>query len=80
MTERTMPAGLCDERGLLDGWLDYYRATLLAKCDGLSGEQIRLRLVDPPYPQAFIYAERIGRSGSPAFCFLLVAVGVRRVT
>jgi hypothetical protein len=31
MTERTMPEGLSDERSLLDGWLDYYRATLLAK-------------------------------------------------
>jgi hypothetical protein len=37
MTERTMPGGFCDERALLDGWLDYYRATLLAKCEGLSG-------------------------------------------
>jgi hypothetical protein len=34
-----MPAGLNDERSLLDGWLDYYRATLLAKCEGLTGEQ-----------------------------------------
>jgi hypothetical protein len=32
MTERTVPEGLSDERGLLDGWLEYYRATLLAKC------------------------------------------------
>jgi hypothetical protein len=35
VTERTMPEGVSDERSLLDGWLDYYRATLLAKCDGL---------------------------------------------
>ena len=34
MTERTMPDGLSDERGLLDGWLEYYRETLLAKCEG----------------------------------------------
>jgi hypothetical protein len=40
MTERTMPDGLADERSLMDGWLDYYRATLLAKCEGLSGEQL----------------------------------------
>jgi hypothetical protein len=31
MTERTMPGGSGDERSLLDAWLDYYRATLLAK-------------------------------------------------
>lgn len=43
MTERTMPEGLSDERGLLDGWLEYYRATLLAKCEGLSGEQLVIR-------------------------------------
>lgn len=47
MTERVMPGGLLDERGLLDGWLDYYRATLLAKCDGLSGEQLVARSCAP---------------------------------
>ena len=38
MAERTIPEGLRDERSLLDGWLDYYRASLLAKCDGLTGQ------------------------------------------
>jgi hypothetical protein len=47
MTERTMPEGFSDERGLLDGWLDYYRATLLAKCEGLSGEQLVIRSCEP---------------------------------
>jgi len=47
MTERTMPAGLSDERGLLDGWLEYYRATLLAKCEGLPGEQLVTRSCEP---------------------------------
>jgi len=47
MTERAMPDGLSDERGLLDGWLEYYRATLLAKCDGLSGEQLVMRSCEP---------------------------------
>jgi hypothetical protein len=47
MTERTMPEGLCGERALLDGWLDYYRATLLAKCQGLSGEQLVTRSCEP---------------------------------
>jgi hypothetical protein len=43
MTKRTMPEGLSDERSLLDGWLDYYRATLLAKCSGLTGQQLITR-------------------------------------
>jgi hypothetical protein len=47
MAERTMPEGFCDERALLDGWLDYYRATLLAKCDGLSGDQLVTRSCEP---------------------------------
>jgi hypothetical protein len=47
MTERTIPEGLSDERSLLDGWLDYYRATLLAKCDGLTGQQLITRSCEP---------------------------------
>jgi hypothetical protein len=47
LTERTEPTGLSDERSLLDGWLDYYRATLLAKCEGLSGEQLVTRSCQP---------------------------------
>ncbi len=47
MTERTMPEGLSDERSLLDGWMDYYRATLLAKCDGLTGQQLITRSCEP---------------------------------
>ncbi|HUB41509.1 MAG TPA: DinB family protein [Streptosporangiaceae bacterium] len=47
MAQRTEPTGLLDERGLLDGWLDYYRATLMAKCEGLSGEQLISRSCEP---------------------------------
>jgi Protein of unknown function (DUF664) len=47
MTERTEPKGLSEERALLDGWLDYYRATLLAKCEGLCGEQLVTRSCEP---------------------------------
>ena len=42
-----MPDGLSDERSLLDGWLDHYRATLLAKCDGLTGHQLITRSCEP---------------------------------
>ena len=47
MAEREMPAGLADERSLLDAWLDYNRATLLVKCEGLTGEQLIKRSCEP---------------------------------
>jgi len=47
MATRLMPQGRSDERGLLDGWLDYYRSTLLAKCEGLSAEQLVTRSCEP---------------------------------
>jgi hypothetical protein len=36
-----------DERAMLDGFLDWHRATLLHKCAGLTGEQLALRAVPP---------------------------------
>ena len=44
-----MPPLHADERATLEGWLDFYRATLLAKCAGLSDEQLRTASV-PPSP------------------------------
>ena len=41
MDERTEPPLVGDERAMLVGWLDFHRATLLLKCDGLSGDQSR---------------------------------------
>lgn len=32
---------------MLDAWLDYQRATLLLKCQGLSQEQLKLRSAEP---------------------------------
>jgi uncharacterized damage-inducible protein DinB len=32
-----------DERAVLDGWLDFHRATLLLKCEGLTFEQLKSR-------------------------------------
>jgi uncharacterized damage-inducible protein DinB len=32
---------------MLRGWLEFHRATLLLKCEGLSGEQLALRSVAP---------------------------------
>jgi uncharacterized damage-inducible protein DinB len=48
-TDRAMPPLEADERTTLDGWLDFYRATLATKCDGLSDEQLRTASV-PPSP------------------------------
>ena len=44
---RTEPAFVADERAMLDAWLDYHRATLATKCDGLTAEQLRERAVPP---------------------------------
>jgi hypothetical protein len=46
-TDREEPGRLADERGMLDSWLDYYRASLLAKCSGLTGEQLVVRSCEP---------------------------------
>jgi len=35
------------ERTLLEGFLDFHRATLLVKCQGLTDNQLKLRSVDP---------------------------------
>ncbi|MGA9747572.1 MAG: DUF664 domain-containing protein, partial [Nocardioides sp.] len=40
MTDRTDPLGDADEATQLYGFLDYHRATLLMKTDGLSQEQL----------------------------------------
>ena len=42
---RQRPTYLHDERQLLDAWLEFHRATLFAKCDGLSDEQRKDRPV-----------------------------------
>lgn len=49
MPERTLPPLRADERTTLEAWLDYYRATLLAKTDGLSEGQLRTASA-PPSP------------------------------
>ncbi len=44
---RTDPPTVAGERAALEGWLDYHRGTLLAKCQGLTGEQLAERSVPP---------------------------------
>src|SRR5437868_3662701 len=45
--DRVPPEFVGDERTLLNSWLDWQRATLAVKCDGLSEEQLRERSVPP---------------------------------
>jgi uncharacterized damage-inducible protein DinB len=46
-TDRTMPLLQADERTTLESWLNFYRATLGLKCDGLTDEQLRTASVPP---------------------------------
>ncbi|MGH3395674.1 MAG: DinB family protein [Streptosporangiaceae bacterium] len=45
--ERAEPPLTASERDMLDGWLEYHRATLAWKCEGLSADQLRERAVPP---------------------------------
>ncbi|HEY7593394.1 MAG TPA: DinB family protein [Actinophytocola sp.] len=47
--DRPTPPMLADERQTLEGWLDFYRATLATKCAGLDDEQLRTAAA-PPSP------------------------------
>jgi uncharacterized damage-inducible protein DinB len=46
-TNRTEPSLKSDERTMLVAWLEYQRATLDYKCDGLTDDQLRMRSVPP---------------------------------
>ena len=46
-TERIGPPLIADERSTLRAFLDYHRATLAMKCDGLSDEDLRRRSMPP---------------------------------
>ena len=45
--DREEPGRVGGERGMLDAWLDYYRATLLHKCSGLTAGQLTMRSCEP---------------------------------
>jgi uncharacterized damage-inducible protein DinB len=45
--ERIDPPLVAQEREMLDTWLDYHRATLAVKCEGLTDDQLRSRAVPP---------------------------------
>jgi uncharacterized damage-inducible protein DinB len=44
---RSRPPFVADERAMLDAWLDYHRATLLWKCEGLDDQQLKARSAEP---------------------------------
>jgi len=46
MDPRVDPEPSADERVTLNGFLDYYRATILSKIDGLTDDQARTRFVE----------------------------------
>lgn len=45
--QRAEPGQPAPERVALQGWLDFHRATLLFKCQGLTGEQLVQRTAEP---------------------------------
>jgi uncharacterized damage-inducible protein DinB len=45
--ERIEPPLAAQEREMLDAWLDYHRATLAIKCEGLTDDQLRTQAVPP---------------------------------
>ena len=51
--ERVDPPLEAGEREMLNAWLDFHRATLAWKCDGLTGEQLRERSA-PPSPLSLL--------------------------
>ncbi|HEY2174157.1 MAG TPA: DinB family protein [Mycobacteriales bacterium] len=46
-SNRTDPPFVAAERPMLESWLEFHRATLLVKCEGLSDDQLRDRSVPP---------------------------------
>ncbi|HEY0449844.1 DinB family protein [Actinophytocola sp.] len=48
-TDRPVPPMVADERGTLEGWLEFYRTTLAIKCSGLTEAQLRTASA-PPSP------------------------------
>jgi len=45
--ERTSPPYVAGERDMLEGWLEFHRQTLLMKCEGLTGEQLKNATAPP---------------------------------
>ncbi|MEV1294333.1 DinB family protein [Pseudonocardia sp. NPDC049635] len=46
-TDRAVPPTEGTEIATLDGWLDFYRATLIARCSGLGDDRLRVAPLPP---------------------------------
>ena len=46
-TDRQDPPSIAGEREMYDAWLDFHRATLLVKCEGLDAALLKTRSVPP---------------------------------
>ncbi|MGK5628191.1 DinB family protein [Streptomyces sp. URMC 123] len=44
---RPIPPLRADERSMLDSWLEFHRATLALKCEGLDDQQVRTASAEP---------------------------------
>jgi uncharacterized damage-inducible protein DinB len=51
--DRTFVPPIADERQMVEAWLDFHRQTLLSKCAGLTGDQLRQRAA-PPSPLSLL--------------------------
>ncbi|MEU6084842.1 DinB family protein [Streptomyces sp. NPDC047108] len=47
ITDRPSPPTASGERAMLEGWLEFHRATLVAKCEGLDDAKLREASVPP---------------------------------
>jgi hypothetical protein len=45
--DRDQVPPVADERQMLEAWLDFHRQTLLAKCAGLTADQLKERAAPP---------------------------------
>ncbi len=79
--DRVDPPYVADERPMLDAWLDFHRATLLWKCDGLSDQQLKTPSAEPSnltllglvrhmaeVERGWFYRFVEGRDADPIYC------------
>jgi uncharacterized damage-inducible protein DinB len=45
--DRVIPSSNANERDTLEAWIDFHRATLAIKCDGLGPDDLRRRAAEP---------------------------------
>ena len=73
--ERNDPPYEADERTMLITWLDYQRATLALKCEGLTDDQLRTRSVPPSNLSLLGLVRHMAEVENNWFRFWLAGVG-----